>query len=400
MRRYFAIVRVPGVARVLLSQLVARFPFGMLSIAFLVFAQRTYDSYAAAGAVLAAMSLGNAVAGPISARFIGVWGVRTVILSAATLVSATITVMVFVPMPVFVMAMLGCLAGAAYPPVQSAVRTLYPKMVDSQQLGALYSLDASAQEIIWIVGPVITTFISIQISDVLGVMLSVAFFIGGGLWFVTSPAVAKVKIPRNSSRFGAVLRNPVVSLNTFIGLLFVASFASAEASIIAIFGDTNSQSGFVLGAWALGSLVGGLALGHVGIAPWGLLWRIGITVVGLGLAFVSTDFWWLTAVLFLAGVGVAPSLAALFSNVSASVRFSETPEAFGWLGTGQVIGAAAGSAVAGITIDYFGGSGALGVSLVFLILTIVSAAVAIPWMPDLRHGKLGPRTESVTTIAS
>ena len=43
---------------------------------------------------------------------------------------------------------------------------------------------------------------------------------------------------------------------------------------------------------------------------------------------------------------------------SASVKFSETAEAYGWIGTGQLIGAAAGSAIAGFLIDGIGPQGA------------------------------------------
>ena len=39
------------------------------------------------------------------------------------------------------------------------------------------------------------------------------------------------------------------------------------------------------------------------------------------------------------------ALAVMFAMTSASVKFSETAEAYGWIGTGQLIGAAAGSAV-------------------------------------------------------
>jgi len=380
-RRYAKILRAPGVARVLFSQLTARFPFGMLSIAFLVFAERTYNSYAVAGAVLGAMSLGNAVAGPISSRLLGVWGIRQVVMGTILICSATLTVMAFAPMPSWVMMALGVIAGATYPPVQSAVRTIYPAMVEDTQINALYSLDAAAQEIIWIIGPVMTTFVSIQINAVLGIMLAVAFFIFGGLWFITSPAVASVQLPRSNSRFGAVLRRPLVSLNTVIGLLLVASFAAAEAGIIAVFGDGNSQSGFVLGIWAFGSLIGGLALGHRRTRPFSTAQYVALSLAGLALALFSTDFWWLAATLLLSGIGVAPTLATLFATVTSSVDFSETPEAFGWLGTGQLIGAASGAAVAGIAIDHFGAHAALIVSALFMVLTLATAFVAVPWMP-------------------
>lgn len=261
-------------------------------------------------------------------------------------------------------------------------------MVPEKQLGPLYSIDASAQELIWIAGPVLVTFISIQVSDVLGVMLSVAFFMGGGLWLITTKQVRELEIPRNESRYGAVLGRPIVLINSLISVTFIAAFSAAEAGIIAIFGDGNSQSGWVLGVWAFGSLIGGLALGHLPIAPWSLSRRMIIVVAGLSAALISHDFWWLCITLFISGFGVAPILSLLYSTVSATVAFSETAESFGWIATGQLIGAALGAAVAGIAIDTFGVSAGLATSLAFTIATLGIGLVTARWMPDLRYRSL------------
>ena len=78
----------------------------------------------------------------------------------------------------------------------------------------------------------------------------------------------------------------------------------------------------------------------------------------MALAAFVMDFWWLSVTLFVAGIGIAPALAVLFAIVSASVKFSDTAEAYGWVGTGQLIGAALGSAVAGFLIDAYSAQGA------------------------------------------
>ena len=44
----------------------------------------------------------------------------------------------------------------------------------------------------------------------------------------------------------------------------------------------------------------------------------------------------------------------IFAIVSSSVKFSDTAEAYGWVGTGQLIGAALGSATVGFMIAIFG----------------------------------------------
>ena len=381
---------MPGVARVVVSQLTARFPFGMLSLAFLIHIEHIHNSYAAAGAVLGALALGQALVGPITSRMMGIFGIRPVIISTIVIVCITVTVMALLPLPVWALMALGLVAGAFMPPVQPAVRTMYPKMVPSTKLTPLFSLDASAQEIIWILGPVLTTFIAVQISSVAAILVSVAFFVFGGLWFLTSPIVGRVRIPRSKTRFGGVLKRPTVIISTIVGLLLVASFAAVEAGIVAIFGNGGPTAGWVLAIFALGSLFGGLAVGHREISSFSLTLRMSVVAAGMVLAVFSTDFWWLSAMLFISGIGVAPALTVLFANVSATLKFSETAEAYAWIGSGQLIGVGVGSAVAGLTIDAFGPSAAIGVAALFAATGTVAALIAKPWSPDLRNRDLSP----------
>ena len=111
-----------------------------------------------------------------------------------------------------------------------AVRTIYPKMVNSKQLTPLFSLDASAQEIIWVVGPVITTLVATQIGTMQAIVLALAFFVGGGIWFVLSPELGQVRIPRSRRKLGVVLGRPPVMLATVVGFLLVGAAASVEAT--------------------------------------------------------------------------------------------------------------------------------------------------------------------------
>jgi MFS family permease len=387
---YWTLLKTPGVARVIAAQLTARFPFGMLSLAFLIHIERVYDSYGAAGLVLGAMSIGQAVAGPLTSRLMGRWGIRPVIVTTLVVCAVSIIVMALVPMPISWLMAIGGVAGLSTPPIQPAVRTIYPKIVNSRQLTPLFSLDASAQEIIWVLGPVIATFVAIQVNSVAGILLAAAFLIGGGIWFVALPEVGRVRIPRSRRRLGAVLKRPAVMLSTIVGFMLVASASAVEAGVVAAFGHGSANSGWVLGIFAAGSLVGGLALGHAPIGPWALAGRMLIVAVGLGLATLQLNFWWLAGTLLLAGVGIAPAFAVLFGIVSASVKFSDTAEAYGWVGTGQLMGAAMGSAIAGFMIDRSGAGSAILVAAGFAALGTLIPALGRRWHPDLRGRDAGP----------
>jgi MFS family permease len=387
---YSSLVKTSGVARIIAAQLTARFPFGMLSLAFLLHIERIHHTYGAAGLVLGAMCVGQAIAGPLTSRLMGVWGMRPVLWMTLAGCSVAVACIGWFVMPIPMTMAVAFFAGLSMPPIQPAVRTIYPKMVNSRQLTALFSLDASAQEIIWIAGPVAITFVSTQIGTVEGILMSVAVMVAGGLWFILSPEVGRVRIPRSARKLGAVLRRPPVLLATVVGFLLVGSCAAIEVGVVATFGKNGPTAGIVLAIWSLGSLVGGLAFGHIPIGPWALARRMFIILVGVALAMISLNFWWLAGTLIIAGVGIAPALTVVFSIVSASVRFSDTAEAYGWVGTGQLIGAALGSALAGFLIDGSGPIGAFWVAGAFALVGFLVPLLGHRWHPDLRHRDASP----------
>jgi MFS family permease len=394
---YIDLLKTPGIARIISAQLTAR----MLSLAILLHVEQIHNSYGAAGLVLAATSVGQAVAGPLTSRWMGVWGMRKVLILTLVISASAIFTIALAPLSVGLFMIVGLISGLSTPPVQPAVRTIYPKMVNSKQLTPLFSLDASAQEIIWVAGPVAATFIAVQISTTLAIVVAGSFLILGGAWFISSPEVGQVRIPRSKRSFGAVLRHRPVVLATITGFLLVGSASAVEASVVAVFGHGGPQAGIVLGIWAIGSLVGGLSFGHLPISPWALARRMLIVFVGMALAMVYLDFWWLAIMLLVAGIGIAPAFAVIFAIVSASVKFSETAEAYGWVGTGQLIGAALGSAIAGFLIDANGPIGGFWVAAVIAALGVLVPTVLRSWHPDLRGKDPSPipDTEPISTLS-
>ena len=390
MSTYSTLLKTPGVSRIIAAQLTARFPFGMLSLAFLLHVEHVHHSYAAAGLVLAATSIGQAISGPLTSRWMGRWAMRPVLTLTLIVCFASMMTFTLVDFSVPAFMALGFVTGLSVPPVQPAVRTIYPKMVTSNQLTPLFSLDASAQEIIWVAGPVITTFVGTQIGTQEAIWLAAAFLVGGGVWFIASPEVGRVRIPRSKRAFGKVLARPTVLLATVAGFLLIGACAAVEAGVVALFGEGSADSGIALAIFAAGSLIGGLALGHVPVGPWALARRLSIVFVGMTLAVFMTGLWPLSVTLLIAGVGIAPALAVMFAIVSSSVKFSDTAEAYGWAGTGQLIGSALGSAIAGFYIDRIGGQGGLIVAAAFALVGMIVGVLFHRSLPDLRGRDASP----------
>ncbi|MDF2508350.1 MAG: transporter [Microbacterium sp.] len=376
------------------AQLTARFPNGMMSLAILLHVEQQTGSYGSAGLVLAATSVGQAVAGPITSRWMGVWGMRRVITLTLSVCVVAVLGLALLPLDVPGYMLLGMVAGLSTPPVQAAVRTIYPKLVNSSNLTPLFSLDASLQEIIWVLAPVVITLVSTQVGTAEGLLLVAVILVGGGAWFILSPEVGRVRIPRSRNALGKVVLKPPVLLATVIGFLLIGACAAVEVGVVATFEHGSLAAGLVLAVFSAGSLAGGLAFGHIPIGPWAMARRLLIVTIGLGLTMVMLNVFWLGGTLILAGIGIAPALAVLFAITSASVKFSETAEAFGWAGTGQLIGAAAGSAVAGFLVDVSDWRGAYLAATIFAAVGLLVSIVFVRSFPDLRHRDASPHPDT------
>lgn len=386
MKRYAELLRVPGLVSVVLSQLIARFPGGMLSIGILIHLQRQTGNFTIPGFTLAALSLGQAIASPLMSRFMSRFGIRPVIGTLIAICTVAITVIALVPMNPALTILTGFVIGSTLAPIQPAARTVYPAMVPTKQLQSLQALDASIQEVIWIGGPVIVVSLATQISSSAAVLSAAFIGVGGGVWFLTRPAVSGAKLESSTGRMGAVLKIPAVVIGVVTGLLVVGSFGAIEAATIAAFGsEKDSAAGVVLALWAGTSLIGGLAMGHTPMGPWSLSRRLGVVALGTTLAMFTLDPVLITFALLLSGLGVAPAMTVQYAIATESVKKGDVPESLGWLGTGWVIGGAIASAVAGIAIDKWGSTGGFAVATAFALAAAIVPVIFVSRLPDLRH---------------
>jgi len=384
---YWGLLKTKGVARIVASQIFARFPSGMISLGLLIHVEQLFGSYGAAGLVLAATSIGQGVAGPFTSRLMGRIGARTVLVSTTLICAASLLGIAFFPMPLAGTIAVGLVAGFSFPPVQPAVRTMYPKLVEPSKLSRLFSLDASAQEIIWVLGPMVITLISMQISSVVGLVVCSAMLVVGGAWFISAPELGEVKFAPSSGNFGAVLlRGPVV-LATAVGFLMIGSTAAIETSVVNRFGEGGLQAGLTLAGMSVASLVAGMMFGHRESGKFTLSLWMGAMLLGSLLAAQLLSFPSTFVAITVSGLGMAPALAIMFSLISSTISFEQSAEAYGWANTGQLVGAAVGSAVAGFVIDHYGSSGGFLVAAALALLAAL-APIAFFKVRDHRRGRL------------
>lgn len=385
MATYMQVLSRPGVLRVVSSQLFARFPFGLMSLAFVLHIQQISGSYALAGLALGLETVGVAVSGPLLGRWMGGWGVRRTLLVSAGISATTIFVIGLAPLPAEVLAILCLVVGLSSPPIQSAVRTIYPMLVERKQMGTLYALDATLQEVIWIFGPVTATFIAAFTNTTVGIVVMGVIQIVGASWFSSNREIRSVEIPKSKRRLGGVLRSRIVVSNAVIGALLIGSFSGVEIGTVAVFTD-KATAGIIVGVLSLGSLLGGFLFGHRSRTRWALSRYLLVVFVGFAMVFIAPDSAiWVSIAWFIAGLGIAPALGLLGAIIGASVKTADAPEAYGWVGSGQMIGYAGAAAIAGFSIDLIAPEAALFVAVVMGAGAVIVALLSAKFTPVISN---------------
>lgn len=393
MRAYLDLVRVPGVVNVTASQLFARLPLGMLSLAILLHVQQFSGSYAQAGAVVAAVSVGEAVAMPITARLAGRVGVVPTLSVAALVSGASMLALAFAGPPPVLLMTLGVLIGASVPPLMPVVRALYPKMVAREGVRALFALDTTAQELIWVVGPVAATFLASAISTAAPLILSAAVTVLGTAWFLLSARRLHPGVGGSKSSFGRVLANRTVVLAMVTSLLLVASFMALEVGIVAELGRDGVTAGAAIAVASIGSLIGGLLLGHRRLGISGVVAALAAVAIGTALFGIVENLALQFAALFFSGLGFAPAMSALYLFVSREVAEHSATEAFGWLNSGALVGGAVGTASAGVATEAHDSIGAV------VVAALLAAVAACCPLVARAAGPIGGLTDPPTAPA-
>jgi MFS family permease len=188
---YRAVLSRSGATRLLSTALLGRLPQGMSSLAVLLLVRGATGSYAAAGAAVGAGALAGAVCGPLLGRLIDRIG-RRLVVGPASAVQACVYVALALSArahaPAVVLVICSAFAGALVPPIAPVVRTLLRDLYDDHEVReTAYSMEAIAQETIWIVGPLLTTVVITLSSPTFAVAILGAIGLSGTLLFMRSP---------------------------------------------------------------------------------------------------------------------------------------------------------------------------------------------------------------------
>jgi predicted MFS family arabinose efflux permease len=359
---FVAALRASGAAAPFAASLVGRLPMGAVGLVFILRTHEITGSFASGGAATAAYALSLGVLAPVIGRLIDLKGQTRVLLATGAVYASALAGFAALPgdAPLHLIVALAALTGASQPPLGPTVRSLWNQSLgdDAVARHVLFTGESAVLEAIYIAGPV-------MIVAGIGGLLSIpaAAFACGVFGLLGTIAFSLTRASRSwrpaPDRVGGpagALASPGV--RTLLATMFVvgAGVGVIEVAVPALCDRAGSPSatGFVLGLWGLGSLVGGVVASRLaaGEDP-GRRVIVLLTALAVGTAplMLADGIVTLGALMFVAGIAIAPALAAVHSLTGQLAHVGTTTEAYTWLGTGMGAGIAIGAGLGGTVVE-------------------------------------------------
>jgi MFS family permease len=362
--RYRTILRTPRVALLISATLMGRLPFAINALAVLLFVRDVSGSFAGAGVVSGALALGSAVGAPLQGRLVDRRGEGMLMTLACVHAASLLAIWSLGEAggSVAVLAALALLAGVAFPPTGSVLRSRWPQLVGDRPdlIRSAYAFDSVMIETAFVAGPLVTALGVALLAPEAMLGLSAGLMLAGTALFVAAlPATDAPPQDAGGRGLWGALSSPGIRTVALASFPVGFCFGTIEVGLPAFSHEHGSDelAGVLLAIWSAGSLVGGFLYGaRPPRAP--LLdvhTRLALLLPLACLPLVASGSPISMAVLVaLAGAPVAPLIASRNELVSAIAPRAAQTEAFTWPLTALVAGLSVGAATAGLLVDASG----------------------------------------------
>ena len=337
---------------------------GMVPLALLLVVRDGGGSYGAAGLVSGSFLVAAGIGAPVAGRLMDRRGASQILLRRAVLSPLALLAaggLAVTTAPLAAVGVCAAAAGALLPPVGSALRALWPRLLEGPTLrSTAYALEASLQEIFFVIGPLLVALAAGLLAPVVALVIAAAACATGTLAFATTAPVRAWRPDGSHGEAGRVgaLGSRGVRTIVLFGICCGLAFGGAEVGMPAFAEQHGSAAvgGVPLALFAAGSLVGGLVVGARTTREPRSLLRISSVLLAIGLAplILAPSLPVLSVLAFVAGLPIAPSFAAAYGLLDRVARPGTNAEAFAWIGTALSAGLATGAAAGGVLIDEWG----------------------------------------------
>ena len=248
--------------------------------------------------------------------------------------------------------------GLGFSSAGSAVRARWThRLQDTPLLNTAFALEAVLDEAVFIVGPVLVTFLATSVHPALGLAA------GGVVGFVGALALAAQRHTEPPSRAAGPSVAPPPGCRPGCwcrscspAQRWAMMFGGMEVVIVAFADEAGilPYAGVIVMAWAGGSLIAGIVTGTItwkagpGAAVPG---RCGAAGAVADPAAVRRPPVPTAGLLILSGLFIAPTLIASVAVTQAAVPTERLTEALGWTSMGMAGGVGLGAAALGQVID-------------------------------------------------
>jgi len=362
---YRRIFDAPGSLAFSASGFISRMPLSMTGIGIVTMLSSLRGDYGLAGAVSATLALSAAVLGPQVSRLVDRYGQARVILRATGVSVAAMGVLLLCARfdaPDWTLFASASVAGCM-PSTGALVRARWALLYrGSPQLHAAYAFESVVDEIVFIIGPILSVGLCTTVFPEAGPLVAmVCLALGVTLFAAQKRTEPPLHPERQQSHGNSALRTPGlwVLVLTFVGV--GSLFGSVDVVTVAFADHLHHKAlaSVVLAVYALGSCLAGIVFGALKLhGPLSRRFLVGIMTMAvsmLPLLFVK-NLVVLAAALFVAGLSISPTMVTTMGLVERIVPASKLTEGMTWTTTGLAVGVALGSSAAGWVVDGAGAS--------------------------------------------
>ncbi|WP_327355704.1 MFS transporter [Streptomyces sp. NBC_01304] len=380
---YLRLFRIPGTRAFTLGNLLARLPMGMFGVSAVIMIAGQRGSYALAGAVTATGLATTALVAPWTARLVDRHGQARIAVPAtalAALGSLALVLCVRLDAPTWTL-FAAYAATATTPNTGGMSRARWQHLLkdDPKALHTANAFEQAADELCFMLGPVLAAFLCTAIAPEAGTLTGAAFLLTGVLLFAAQRSTeppAQGRTPQGPSpvRTLAPLLTVFLATGAIFGAMEVITVAYADEL------GHPAAAGPVLALQAAGSCVAGLVYGTLRLrGPVDRRFRgcLAAMAVLMSLPLLTTtatgSLLALAPALLVAGMATAPTMVTGMTLVQARTPEGRLNEGMTLAVTGLLGGIACGSASGGWAVEHLGASTAYAVPVAAAALALALA---------------------------